>query len=137
MDFKEPSRRSQRIRAEVDYCELDNSDKQQKGENKTSRKGDKNIESSINSDTEEGHRYSCSDCDKSFIFENSLSKHIKADHEKDSFNCDNCDKSFNYQSNLIRHKNIKHAPKVSYKCNQCEKHFMYKFTLKKHSIKFH
>ena len=135
---QDPVRRSARTNSGVNYCELKETENTKKAVKKLPVKLEIR---DINDDTTKNlalETFQCTECNKHFNFRNSLSKHIKSDHEQMSFSCLVCDKSFNYQSNLQRHVNVKHCkPQLKFKCGLCSKYFQNSSTLKKHKRSFH
>lgn len=71
------------------------------------------------------HKYSCDQCDKSFMSKQSYEVHVKAIHEgQKPFQCDKCDKTFAYQASLKGHM-TSHEQKIDkgYPCDLCDKVF--------------
>ena len=140
--MKEPSRKSSRRRAEVNYCETDIKVGKKKTrvvpEKENVRPSEPADVMNTDQDSSENSQFVCSDCNKSFKFNNSLNKHIKAEHMQIEFKCNTCNKSFNYKANLKRHNDLAHNEfAVRYKCSHCLKLFMYSCTLKKHLLNTH
>ena len=90
-------------------------------------------------DLKDESRYICEHCDNSFVYKNSLEKHIISIHKQKVFTCSSCGKHFNRLDSLKRHKDNVHSEtdKVTYSCKLCSKSFAYKHNLVKHSVKYH
>jgi KRAB domain-containing zinc finger protein len=79
--------------------------------------------------------YICSECGKGFIYKNSLTKHLRMDHEKNTpFNCEHCTKSFVTESVLKWHKKSVHE---RVKCDMCNEEICNSFKLNRHKAKAH
>ena len=134
------SKRSKHVAKELeggDECDLDSTVKKKKDTTakivieviELERKG---VSSS------ETKNFKCSDCDKDFVFHNSLLKHKKNKHSYSIYLCDICDKTFVYKDSVLRHKNTAHSEvKTQYLCTICSQTFKYKCNLRAHIIKFH
>ena len=86
----------------------------------------------------ETKNFKCSDCDKDFVFYNSLLKHKRTKHSDSIYLCGICNKTFVYKDSVLRHKNSAHSEvKTQYLCTICSQTFKYKCNLKAHIIKFH
>ena len=82
--------------------------------------------------------YSCIQCDKVFILDGQLKKHLETVHNweltvrpKTNLVCNQCDKSFHRQSYFNYHMKA-HSGKNSYSCTQCDKAFIKKGQMKLH-----
>ena len=64
-------------------------------------------------------RYECEPCQKTFIRQKYLTKHIQSKHEGVKYACDQCDYQANYQDNLTHHVQSKHEG-VKYPCDKCD-----------------
>eukprot|EP00092_Neocalanus_flemingeri_P036532 GFUD01039775.1.p1 GENE.GFUD01039775.1~~GFUD01039775.1.p1 ORF type:complete len:209 (+),score=25.13 GFUD01039775.1:40-627(+) len=128
-----PTRSSSRVKPTVNYLELEAENRKRKtvlfpkAQSVTDDSKKDKLEFDKNS------VFVCSICMLPFKFQNSLVKHIKANHELLEFCCDICNKTFNYKANLKRHVDVTHAESaVNFPCSLCSKVFMYNCTLKKH-----
>lgn len=66
--------------------------------------------------------YKCTECDKSFINKDTLSKHMSAHLEERNFKCGKCGKLFKRLSHVREHIKI-HAGSRPFPCTVCEKSF--------------
>ena len=66
--------------------------------------------------------YKCTECDKSFINKDTLSKHMSAHLEERNFKCGKCGKLFKRLSHVREHIKI-HAGSRPFPCTICEKSF--------------
>ncbi|XP_026550489.1 gastrula zinc finger protein XlCGF49.1-like, partial [Notechis scutatus] len=80
---------------------------------------------------EEGKRFQCPECEKSFTTNGNLKVHLNIHSRDQSFKCLECGKSFNYRSNLSTHQII-HTGEKPHKCLECGKSFSLKHHLYKH-----
>ena len=95
-----------------------------------SQKGDSNYE--------EKKSFKCTICDKSFIDEAGLLRHIAVEHEvKIPFKCSKCDQILNDKTLLQRHLNKIHGIKEDLYCNICDCSFRLKKSLRKHFVTVH
>ena len=134
----EATRRSERKKPVVNYCEVsESSDRKSVGFKMNLKIVDININTNVDNNVDNVVNYMCTECNKSYKHRNSLVKHLKC-HNKEQYMCNICDKTFNYSANLTRHIVSKHSKStVEYKCGLCRISFSYSFTLKKHLKKFH
>lgn len=86
----------------------------------------------------EEKQFKCDLCDKSFVRNQSLKKHmlihsgVKLERPK-KFKCDLCDKSFSDSSKLTIHK-VSHTGEKPFKCELCNKGFVSNSGLKLHKF---
>eukprot|EP00092_Neocalanus_flemingeri_P106300 GFUD01136384.1.p1 GENE.GFUD01136384.1~~GFUD01136384.1.p1 ORF type:complete len:200 (+),score=33.94 GFUD01136384.1:41-640(+) len=139
-----PTRSSSCVKSRVKYLEEDISKKDKKFVVKVLFPKvvvDYSVKSNQNSDGVDSDNiaaFVCSECSRSFKFQNSLIKHVTTSHKNIVFQCEVCEKSYNSEANLKRHIVVADCEsKVKYECGQCSKSFMYSSTLKRHNIKHH
>lgn len=90
--------------------------------------------SNVTNANETDQRYSCDECDKSFIHSRSLIRHKRRVHSDEKpFECDECDMSFCHSSDLNKHKMTVHQMIRLFSCVQCDKRFSNAAILRKHS----
>lgn len=79
----------------------------------------------------------CETCDKTFLRQRDLDRHIRTHTGEKPFICKfkDCDKGFSDRSNCISHEKS-HEP-TKHKCNHCDKEYVYQRDLKKHVKKLH
>ena len=67
-------------------------------------------------------QFACKKCNKRFMIQSSLTRHIKNVHENPnlSFPCDQCDKVLALHSSLLRHKKSVHGDEGQYSCQECD-----------------
>eukprot|EP01084_Bolivina_argentea_P114181 203329_1 len=89
-------------------------------------------------------RYFCTYCDKSFVQNCHLSRHIREKHasSRPSFECRICSKSFNQRSNLkvhLRSHALDESVSRPWLCSECypNRRFTRKSSLKRHWVKKH
>ena len=94
------------------------------------------INKSLNRHTKTYHEkvFKCEDCDKTFLEEDNLKKHILVIHlgHKDIHWCEACGLSFSQTSNLTRHIETVHDGIRKFKCELCGVFKKQKVELKKH-----
>ncbi|KAM9487203.1 uncharacterized protein Hap1MRO34_007040 isoform 2-T2 [Clarias gariepinus] len=73
----------------------------------------------------------CSDCGKSFVYQNALKTHKCIHPVEKPYNCSQCGKSFPLQGTLRQHQRI-HTGEKPYQCSQCGKKFTHQRTLLVH-----
>ena len=84
-----------------------------------------------------GIQFTCSQCQRSYVSENGLQKHIARMHRKlYTYRCETCGKGFFgrsvYHDHIAAHTGVKR-----HTCSICEMKFMNKSTLKKHVLHMH
>ncbi|KAM8927164.1 uncharacterized protein RCH25_007449 [Pelodytes ibericus] len=75
--------------------------------------------------------YVCSQCDKRFVFQSSVSRHKKIHQEQDLLKCMDCDQCFPGLTFLLRHKST-HTNDRPYSCDRCHKSYRNRSSLYKH-----
>ena len=84
--------------------------------------------------SENGKRFSCAHCEKTYTTEGHLKSHIRADHEKRlDFECPNCDKKFGSRIKLQNHVYYSHSHVT---CDICNKEIA-KPDFKRHRVFVH
>jgi len=83
------------------------------------------------------YKYTCAYCEDSFQYRQSLSRHLKEIHfkESDKYNCDLCKLEFTRKESMDRHLSSKSCLKSSsniYQCKSCKKLFSEPSKLKTH-----
>ncbi|XP_022913833.1 zinc finger protein 436-like [Onthophagus taurus] len=74
----------------------------------------------------------CPNCDKRFVFEENLSRHMCIDHNKgDLYNCSECKLQCNSKQELIDHLAV-HPLSKPFSCKACNKDFTRKYHLDRH-----
>ena len=69
--------------------------------------------------------YQCNICQKNFIIQSLVTKHVKNVHEKKRYHkCELCGKAFTKAGHLKTHINSVHNGQKYYKCNSCENSFI-------------
>lgn len=81
----------------------------------------------------------CEICDRKFINDFSLKKHIAIDHlrDKGSFQCDLCPKKFVLKIQLTVHRSQSHQERVKCKFESCDKDFSSKRSMENHYKTIH
>ncbi|XP_025835405.1 zinc finger protein 37-like [Agrilus planipennis] len=82
-----------------------------------------------------GQRFVCIKCDKSFKHKQLLQRHQLVHSEERPYRCKQCDASFKTRANLINHMPI-HTGEKKYFCSQCGQTFAHKTSLTLH-IRWH
>uniref|UniRef100_A0A336N3F4 CSON009908 protein n=1 Tax=Culicoides sonorensis TaxID=179676 RepID=A0A336N3F4_CULSO len=85
---------------------------------------------------EEGSRFMCRICSKSFTLQRLLNRHMKCHSDVKRYLCTFCGKGFNDTFDLKRHTRT-HTGVRPYKCNLCEKSFTQRCSLESHCLKVH
>lgn len=85
---------------------------------------------------EEGSRFVCRICSKSFTLQRLLNRHMKCHSDVKRYLCTFCGKGFNDTFDLKRHTRT-HTGVRPYKCNLCEKSFTQRCSLESHCLKVH
>lgn len=75
--------------------------------------------------------HSCTECGRSFKELSTLQNHARIHSGEKPFICENCGKRFRQKVSYLVHKRI-HTGVMPYKCEQCEKSFRYKVSLRSH-----
>ncbi|XP_078511897.1 uncharacterized protein LOC144770936 isoform X2 [Lissotriton helveticus] len=78
--------------------------------------------------------YSCTDCEKSFLYKENLIKHYRTHTGEKTCTCTFCHKSFSRKDNLKRHMRM-HTGEKPYRCTECGKSFTWKESLNLHQRK--
>ena len=83
-------------------------------------------------------KHKCPFCDKHFTFQNSVSRHISAVHErKKPYVCEICGASFSQHKNLAVHVRAKHEESKPFQCELCGASYAEKRCLQRHSLRKH
>lgn len=85
---------------------------------------------------EEGNKFICGVCSKSFTLQRLLNRHMKCHSDVKRYLCTFCGKGFNDTFDLKRHTRT-HTGVRPYKCNLCEKSFTQRCSLESHCLKVH
>ncbi|XP_042371672.1 gastrula zinc finger protein XlCGF57.1-like, partial [Plectropomus leopardus] len=80
--------------------------------------------------------YSCSVCGKAFRESGTLKQHMKTHTRENHFNCSVCDKKFSCKANMSRHMTT-HTGEKPFSCSVCNKRFTWRLQLKKHKCVGH
>jgi hypothetical protein len=86
---------------------------------------------STSSEIQQGQRYCCDECGKSFSQQFYLTAHQPIHNGDQSFCCDACDKSFDRKHELNTHERI-YSGEWTLCCNVCNKSFSREHHLKTH-----
>ncbi|XP_069098817.1 zinc finger protein 282-like isoform X2 [Pleurodeles waltl] len=78
--------------------------------------------------------YSCTECEKSFLYKENLIKHYRTHTGEKPCTCTFCHKSFSRKDNLKRHMRM-HTGEKPYRCTDCGKSFTWKESLNLHQRK--
>ncbi|KAM3587575.1 uncharacterized protein V6R79_009266 [Siganus canaliculatus] len=81
--------------------------------------------------TDEGGRFSCPDCDKTFRFQSLLKAHRRIHTGEQPFLCPQCGRRFSFKQSLERHKQT-HKSGRKYECLICGQLFKSVVALKEH-----
>ncbi|XP_059607702.1 zinc finger protein OZF-like [Phlebotomus argentipes] len=80
----------------------------------------------------------CEMCEKEFLDEKAVQRHIHTYHEKQSnkkaFSCSHCDKSFPRNYNLLRHLEIHKKDRPLLSCKVCGAKHVQAYSLKRHEL---
>ncbi|XP_033231783.1 zinc finger protein 254-like [Belonocnema kinseyi] len=95
-------------------------------------------------------KYSCDECDRSYIFFNSLSRHKRLEHAavKPQFFCEFCEFKTNQKTILLKHINARHmgnrpqktnlqSPKMRHYCDKCPRSYTWIRSLNAHKQLIH
>ncbi|XP_044151124.1 gastrula zinc finger protein XlCGF71.1-like isoform X3 [Bufo gargarizans] len=75
--------------------------------------------------------YSCSECDKCFIWKSGLLQHQRFHTGEKPFSCSECGKCFTRKTSIFEHQRI-HTGEKPYSCSECGKCFTWKSSLFEH-----
>lgn len=76
-------------------------------------------------------KVACDRCDKSFLFEGDLEKHMYA-HDRKRFRCEECGQKFGRRSALADHVDLVHRGLGVFRCGKCGKRYVRGNTYQKH-----
>ncbi|XP_015606354.1 zinc finger protein 341 isoform X2 [Cephus cinctus] len=79
------------------------------------------------------HDYACPHCDKSFLIERFLRRHLKTHATSARFACEDCGKAFKTEQYLANHKLI-HSEETPFLCPNCPARFKRKDRLGRHML---
>ncbi|KAG1658585.1 Protein bric-a-brac 2 [Nymphon striatum] len=82
--------------------------------------------------------YKCPWCDKTFLYQSSLSNHIRHKHrESGRIECSMCEKTFAWRSQLSSHMQKKHNQRRKFQCHICQQYFKFESRLELHMSTIH
>jgi len=81
--------------------------------------------------------FKCNVCDRSYVDEATLERHIQNIHGEKLFPCDRCEQSFVRNHKLKEHIVTKHIRAINFICEICNKGFVVKGNLTVHMINMH
>ncbi|KAL3864372.1 hypothetical protein ACJMK2_006062 [Sinanodonta woodiana] len=119
------------------------------GDEKTSRRSEKDLFSSSKARTRAGkntvklnmrqdtanNSTVCPNCGKEYKSKRALRRHIANIHELKRWQCDMCGKCFTSKESLYHHKRGIHGNEKPYKCSECNASFNFNHSLKLHLLK--
>jgi uncharacterized Zn-finger protein len=80
--------------------------------------------------------YSCTECEKSFVYKYDLTRHMHLHTGEKLYSCNQCDKKFSQNSHLKQHIRT-HTGEKPFACNQCDQKFSQMGNLKEHISSIH
>lgn len=81
--------------------------------------------------------YKCHICDKGFVLQSNLKRHVVTHSSERAFGCPMCKKRFKKNFSLQNHIRLVHYHVKPFKCTICEKAFGKKHDLKRHTERVH
>ena len=76
-------------------------------------------------------RYECKTCQKKFMYQSHLNRHIQSKHEGVKYSCDKCDYQATQPHHLTTHFQSKHED-IRYACDECDYKATHKGALTRH-----
>ncbi|MCK5894057.1 MAG: C2H2-type zinc finger protein [Endozoicomonadaceae bacterium] len=80
--------------------------------------------------------FQCDFCNKSFLSDIFLQRHLRGHTGEKPFQCDICDKRFSQSSNFLVHMRL-HPGKTPFPCDLCNKSFTQQIGLNQHILRSH
>jgi uncharacterized Zn-finger protein len=77
--------------------------------------------------------YSCTECEKSFVYKYDLTRHMHLHTGEKLYSCNQCDKKFSQNSHLKEHM-YTHTGEKPFACHQCNQKFSRNGDLKRHML---
>ncbi|XP_061478471.1 GDNF-inducible zinc finger protein 1 isoform X2 [Rhineura floridana] len=106
--------------------------------------GTDDLEGSLNKSEEEkknrGGNFTCSTCEREFLYEKSFLKHIRHRHgiaAEIIYRCETCGQTFANRCNLKSHQRHVHSSERHFPCELCGKKFKRKKDVKRHILQVH
>ncbi|XP_020649314.3 GDNF-inducible zinc finger protein 1 [Pogona vitticeps] len=102
------------------------------------------LEETVNKSEEDkknrGGNFTCSTCEREFLYEKSFLKHIKHSHgiaAEIIYRCETCGQTFANRCNLKSHQRHVHSSERHFPCELCGKKFKRKKDVKRHILQVH
>lgn len=105
-----------------------------------SSEGDDSVTKSVEENKTRAGNFTCSTCEREFLYEKSFLKHIKHSHgiaAKIIYRCETCTQTFANRCNLKSHQRHVHSSERHFPCELCGKKFKRKKDVKRHLLQVH
>ncbi|XP_053140828.1 GDNF-inducible zinc finger protein 1 isoform X2 [Hemicordylus capensis] len=102
--------------------------------------GEENLTKSEEDKKNRGGNFTCSTCEREFLYEKSFLKHIKHSHgiaAEIIYRCETCCQTFANRCNLKSHQRHVHSSERHFPCELCGKKFKRKKDVKRHILQVH